>query len=72
MNTQCDAPGTLVLKTRRLLNNRKEAVSKVAKDTGIPLDWLRKFSGGQIPNPSVNRVQFLFEKLSGKSLPLSK
>jgi len=30
--------------------------------------WLRKFSSGAFRNPSVNKVQALYEHLSGKQL----
>lgn len=38
--------------------------------TSLPLAWLRKFKAEEIANPSVNRVQHVYEKLSGKSLSL--
>ena len=36
--------------------------------TGLSFYWLRKFQAGEIKDPSVNRVQRLYEYLSGKRL----
>lgn len=70
MNTLCDGPGTLATKTRELVNAEPRGLLSVAQKTGVPFYWLRKFAAGKIPNPSVNRVQYLFEKLTAKKLPL--
>jgi len=68
--TPCDNPGSLVKETLRLINNEPRGLLAVSQKTGVPFYWLRKFSAGKIPNPGVNRVQFLFEKLSGEKISL--
>lgn len=69
MNTT-DKPGTLLEKTLKLVRDEPRGLLAVAQKTEIPYHWLRKFAAGKIPNPSVNRVQKLFEKLSGKTVKL--
>jgi len=59
-------PGSLMLETQRLV--KAQNLLKLYNETGINLYWLRKFAAGQFSNPSVNRVQALYEKLSGKNL----
>jgi hypothetical protein len=52
--------------TRRLLRTRD--LLEVYTATRLPYHWLRKFSAGAYANPSVNRVQFLYEHLTGTKL----
>ena len=56
--------------TRQLLKDRGDDVTflRIYTDLGIPPGWTQKFMAGGIPNPSCNRVQALFEYLSGKKL----
>lgn len=61
-----DQPGPLMLKTIELL--RKRDLLQVYADTKISFYWLQKFAAGGFKNPSVNRVQFLFEHLSRQRL----
>lgn len=65
-NLTCDRPGSLMSETLKLVNKEPRGLLAVTQRTGIPFYWLRKFAANRIPNPSVNRVQFLYEKLSGK------
>lgn len=64
----CDNPGTLLVATLHLLKKDTRTVLEVYRDTGIPYYWLKKFAEGGTKNPSVNRVQALYEHLSGKTL----
>lgn len=57
-------------KARELLSEKEADWMEVYRDTGIPFYWLRKFKRGVFKNPSVNRVQFLYEHLSGRKLAL--
>lgn len=66
----CDEPGTLLKRTRELLKNDKRGLLDIHKETGIPFYWLKKFSAGGFDNPSVNRVQFLYEVLTRKIIRL--
>ena len=59
-------PGTLLLETRELLTGQD--LYQIALHTGLPQPWLRTLALGQIVNPSVNRVQKLYEHLSGRKL----
>lgn len=63
-----DKPGALVETTRTLLKEDKRTLKMIAQWTGIPFFWLKKFSANEIPNPSVNRVQYLYEKLSNSKI----
>lgn len=62
-NSKFDNPASLMLNTRRLLNDRD--LLQVHRETLIPYHWLLKFHKGTFNNPSVNRVQYLYEQLSG-------
>lgn len=62
--------GSLMAETLRLLKNRPKDLTlpDIEKATQIPFYWLRKFTSGEIKDPSVNRVQRLYEYLSGNKL----
>lgn len=57
-------------KTLDLLQNRsvKLPFKKISEDTGIGKRWLEMFAKNEIPNPSVNTIQTLYEYLSKKQL----
>lgn len=38
------------------------------RNTNIPYFWLRKVANGDIENPGVKRIQFLYEYFNGKKL----
>lgn len=65
---QFDNPGSLMQQTRDLLKASERGLLEIYKDTGLPFYWLRKFASGEFRNPSVNRVQFLYEHLTSKPL----
>jgi hypothetical protein len=54
--------------TKQLLRQSPLTLGQVHRESGLPLFWLRKFSSGEIRNPSVDRVQSLYEFLSKKKL----
>lgn len=60
--------GTLFQETLDLLREDPRTMSEIAEQTGFNYDWLLKFYYSRIPDPSVNRVQELYEKLSGKKI----
>lgn len=62
--------GTLHERAQWLLINSEQTYLEIFKATDIPPHWLTLFAGGKTPDPSVNRVQKLYEYLSGHSLPL--
>lgn len=68
-------PESLMERTRRLLHEQDKSLAEVYGDlirrpdgTGITYYWLRKFSAGNVEDPSVNRVQELYEYLTGTTL----
>lgn len=68
---QFDNPGSLMERTRVLLKTaapKETDLYKVHSATGLPFYWLRKFAVGTFKNPSVNRVQFLYEHLTSHPL----
>lgn len=67
-------PETLMEKTRRLLRESPKSLPdihaelRMAGVDEITYYWLRKFSSGAFANPSVNKVQKLYEFLTGQIL----
>lgn len=66
MTKQYEESGTLLDKTIALLDERD--ILDVLRDTGLPYHWLNNLSKRVSKSPSVNRIQFLYEYLSGKNL----
>lgn len=66
----CDRPGSLLTMTLRLIDrdSAKRSRTQLAHDLGIPAHWLNSFVQGAIDAPNVNRIQFIYEALSGKEL----
>jgi hypothetical protein len=60
--------GSLHSKTLDLLKQSGIPLPEIYKRTGLPYYWLKKFSSGEIRDPSVNRVQRLYEFLVGREL----
>lgn len=65
-----DQPGSLIKATLNLVQKDGRNPVQLYRDTGLPFHWLTKFIHGDIDAPSVNRVQYLYEKLSGKKITL--
>ena len=61
---------SLHLKTYELLRKSDKTLLDIHKESGLPFYWLRKFSGGKILEPSVNKIQALYEFLTNKPLEL--
>jgi len=61
-----DQPLSLMEKT--ILMAKEKDPAKLSSETGISFYWLKKFTSGKFRNPSVNRVQFLYEHLNNSSL----
>lgn len=59
---------SLLDRTRKLLQDTELTYLKIYSDTKIPPHWLSDVASGKTTNPSVNRVQRLYEYLSGKEL----
>lgn len=64
---------SLMERTRRLLREAQDdgrslgtiCAEMQANGSGISFYWLRKFSSGDVEDPSVNRVEELFRHLTG-------
>lgn len=66
-NNQCDKPSKLMLETQRLLKESRADIIDIYAATKIPYHWLLNFEN-DTGNPGVNRVEALYEYLSGKTL----
>jgi hypothetical protein len=64
----CDKQQSLLKKTLELVENDDRSLLQLYSDTGLPFYWLRQLVAGAVKNPSVNRIQYLYEKLSGNEL----
>lgn len=65
---QPEESSSLLLKTQRLLFDTKLTYAEIFLATNIPIHWLTNFARGKTPDPGVNRVQKLYEHLTGKQL----
>jgi len=63
-----DKPGSLMQKTITLIREDQRSLLELYSETGIPFYWLRKFVNNEFKNPSVNRVQYLYEFLSNSKI----
>lgn len=61
-------PPTLLEAARKLLLADKRSTLEIHKQSGLPVFWLRKLRSGETKDPSVNRVQALYEFLSNTKL----
>lgn len=61
---------SLHTRTWELLKSSDKTILEVHKESGLPFYWLRKFSLGLMKDPSVNKVQALYEFLSNEHLTL--
>lgn len=61
-------PGSLMVATFELLKESDKKPHDIYAETGLPFHWVKKFAAGEFENPSVNRVQFLYEYLTGTNL----
>lgn len=61
--------GTLLIETLEMLRNDKKPTVELYLETGIPFYWLKSLrSKKSIPNPSVNKVEYLYNHLSKNPL----
>jgi len=65
---ECDKPGALMGKVQAMLEADERPLLQIFEDTKIPYYWLRTFASGGYKNPSVNRIETLYEYLAGKNL----
>lgn len=60
--------GSLHAQTLALLRETELSLIEVSNATGLPFYWLQKFHYTDVKDPSVNRVQLLYEFLNSKKL----
>lgn len=63
-----DQPGSLMSRTIELAKADQRTALQLCIETKIPFYWMKKFLAGEFLNPSVNRVQYLYEHLTGSKL----
>lgn len=61
-----EKPGRLLSATLKAA--RKVKLDDLTRATGFPSSWLRKLLAGTIKNPSVNRVEKVYEAVTKKRL----
>jgi hypothetical protein len=59
---------SLYQKTLELLEATEQPLREIAEGAELPYDWLVALRYDRIKNPSVNRVQKLYEYLNGRKL----
>jgi hypothetical protein len=59
---------TLHERTLELLRTSDKSTADIASGADVNFYWLRKFRGGGFEDPSVNRVQKVYEFLTGAPL----
>lgn len=59
---------SLLVETRRLLKERRHTLEEIHHATRLPFHWLEKMLYNGVKDPSVNRVQKLYEFLTGSPL----
>lgn len=64
----CDRPGTLVTEVRKMLKADVRPQLQMATELRVPYHWLKSFMAGAIVDPSVNRIQHIYEQLTGRRL----
>lgn len=59
---------TLLEKTLDLLNDNVTPIRELSEASGLPYDWLIGIKYNRIKKPSVDRIQKLYEYLTGSTL----
>lgn len=52
----------------KLKNKSENDLMQIWRHSGIPYFWLRKVVNGDIQNPGVKRIQYLYEYLTERKL----
>ena len=60
--------GTLLVRTMELLNECKLSMIKIHVMTDLPYHWLQQLSTNKTTDPSVNRIQYLYEFLTEQAI----
>jgi hypothetical protein len=62
--------GSLLSRTVELLKGAQQSYFDIYDATGFHPNWLSGIANGRIRDPSVNRIQALYEFLTGDALKL--
>jgi hypothetical protein len=63
-----DTPGSLLARTVTMLKEQERSYLHIYNETGLHPNWLSRLAVGAIKDPSVNRIQALYEYLAGAEL----
>jgi predicted urease superfamily metal-dependent hydrolase len=63
-----DAECTLLRAVRKMLAQREESYLDIYSATGLHPSWIEKIKRGRVTDPSVNRIQRLYEHLTQQKL----
>lgn len=66
-NEECNM-GTLLQRTRELIKQSDQSYSQMFAGSGLEPNWISGVATGRIKDPSVNRIQKLYEYLAGSKL----
>lgn len=61
---------SLYEKTLKLLEASEQSLQEIATGSGLPYHWLVGIKYERFKDPSVNRIQRLYEYLAGTNLPV--
>jgi len=70
MEENDSAEGTLLKRVRELIAASEQTHMQICVSTGLQVNWLSGIATGRIRDPSVNRVQKLYEYLTGTKLAI--
>ena len=62
--------GTLLQRTRDLITDSDKTHMQICIATGLQVNWISGIATGRIKDPSVNRIQKLYEYLAGSKLAI--
>ncbi len=67
----CDQPGPTFLKVQELLQKQTPAyLRRMQRQLGFSNDYVRQLKRSMIVNPSINRVEAIYEYMTGKTFRL--
>lgn len=61
---------SLLKRTRALIAESGKTHMQICIATGLQVNWISGISSGRIRDPSVNRIQKLYEYLTGNKLAI--
>lgn len=61
---ECDKPGSLMIEAIKLLKEDPRGINQISMEECIPHAWLRLLENGDTKAPSVNRIEYLIDRLN--------